>query len=139
MDDALTKIFEEKGVPTVMHTDGAKEFTQGRWQEILSQHGGIKQTFAEPYSPWQNRAEAGIREHKEQVLRVLRQTRVSKHLWDYVAIYVSEVRSCMAHQLYKLHGRTQYEIVAGDTPISWNGLSMISISQCGFTVQPHFW
>ena len=42
---ALTKFFEDKGVPTVLHTDGAKEFTQGCWQEILPQHGGIKQTF----------------------------------------------------------------------------------------------
>ena len=49
--NALTEFFEDKGVPTVLHTDGAKEFTQGRWQEILSQHGGIKQAFAEPYSP----------------------------------------------------------------------------------------
>ena len=47
---------------------------------------------------------------------MLRQTRASKCLWDYAAIYVSEVRSCTAHQLYKLHGRTPYEIVAGDTP-----------------------
>ena len=52
--NALTAVFEGKEVPTVMHTDGAKELTQGCWQEILSQHGGIKQTFAEPYSPWQN-------------------------------------------------------------------------------------
>ena len=47
---------------------------------------------------------------------MLRRTRASKCLWDYAAIYVSEVRSCTAHQLYKLHGRTPYEIVAGDTP-----------------------
>ena len=45
---------------TVMHMDGAKKSKKVYWQEILSQHGGIKQTFAEPYSPWQNRAEAGI-------------------------------------------------------------------------------
>ena len=32
-----------------------------------------------------------------------------------MAIHVSEVRSCTAHQLYELHGRTPYEIVAGDT------------------------
>ena len=47
---------------------------------------------------------------------MLRHTRVSKRLWVYVAIYVSEVRSCRAHQSYKLHGRTPYEFVAGDTP-----------------------
>ena len=58
--NALIEFFEDKGVPTVFHTDGAKEFTQGCWQEILSQHGGIKQTFAEDYSPWQNQAEAEI-------------------------------------------------------------------------------
>ena len=75
--NALTDFFEDKGVPTIMHMDDAKEFTQGRWKEILSQHGGIKQTCAEPYSPWQNRAEVGIQEHKKQVLRVLRLTRAS--------------------------------------------------------------
>ena len=97
----MTEFFEDKGVPTVLHTDGANEFTQGCWQEILSQQGGIKQTFAEPYSPWQDQAEAGIQYHKKQLLRVLRQTRASKCLWDYAAKYVSEVRSCTAHQLYK--------------------------------------
>ena len=30
----LTESFEDSGAPTVMHTDGAKEFTQGCWQEI---------------------------------------------------------------------------------------------------------
>ena len=40
--NALTEYFEVKGVPTVMHTDGAKEFMKGHWQEILSQHGSIK-------------------------------------------------------------------------------------------------
>ena len=119
----MTDFFEDKGVPMVMHTDGAKEFTQGCWQEILSQHGGIKQTCTEPYSPWQNQAEAGNQDHKKQVLRVLRQTKALKCLCDYAATYVSEVRSCMAHQLYKLHGRTPYEIVAGDTPSGYHGMS----------------
>ena len=49
--NALTEFSEDKGVPRVMHTDGAKEFTQGCWQEILSQHKGIKQAFAEPFTP----------------------------------------------------------------------------------------
>ena len=40
--NALTEYFEDKGVPKVMHTDGAKEFMKGCWQEILSQHGSIK-------------------------------------------------------------------------------------------------
>ena len=40
--NALTEFFEDKGVPTIMHTDGAKEFTQGRWKEIITQHGGFQ-------------------------------------------------------------------------------------------------
>ena len=40
--NALTDMFEDKGVPTLIHTDGEKEFTQGYWQGILTQHGGIK-------------------------------------------------------------------------------------------------
>ena len=49
--NALTEFFEDKGGPTIVHMDSAKEFMQGYWQDILSQHGGIKQTFAKPYSP----------------------------------------------------------------------------------------
>ena len=47
---------------------------------------------------------------------MLRWTRASRHLWDYAAVYVSEIRSCTAHPMYKLHGRIPHEIVAGDTP-----------------------
>jgi hypothetical protein len=32
--DALAELFEDKGVPTHLHTDGAKELTEGRWKEI---------------------------------------------------------------------------------------------------------
>ena len=31
--NALTEIFDDKGLPTVMLTDDAKEFKQGCWQE----------------------------------------------------------------------------------------------------------
>ena len=59
---ALTEYFENKDFPTVMHMDGTKEFLARMlgWQKILSHHGGIKQSFAEPNSHWQYHAEAGI-------------------------------------------------------------------------------
>jgi hypothetical protein len=48
--NALTECFEDNGVPTILYTAGVKEFTKGCWQEILTEHGGIKQTIAEPCS-----------------------------------------------------------------------------------------
>lgn len=49
--NALTEYFEDNGVPTLLYTAGAKEFTKGCWQEIQTEHGGIKLTIAEPCSP----------------------------------------------------------------------------------------
>jgi hypothetical protein len=51
---ALSTLFSDVGVPTSLHTDGAKEMTLGHWKEIRDKHGGIKQTIVEPHSPWQN-------------------------------------------------------------------------------------
>ena len=77
---ALNCLFTEVGVPTMLHTDGAKEMMLGQWKEIRDKHGGIKQTLAEPYSPWQNRAEAEIREVKKQVTRIMSRTGAHKTL-----------------------------------------------------------
>jgi hypothetical protein len=114
--EALSSLFEDVGVPTELHTDGAKEMTMGNWNKVRTNQGGIKQTIVEPYSPWQNRAEAGIREHKKQVVRLMTKTQASKRLWDYCMVYVSEIRARIAHPLYALHNRTPYEHVTGNTP-----------------------
>lgn len=34
----------------------------------------------------------------------LKQTRISKHVWDYATTYISKVRSHMAHPMFELHG-----------------------------------
>jgi hypothetical protein len=47
-----------------MHVDGAKEEKLGQWEEVRKACL-IKQTQTEPYIPWQDRAESGIRELKK--------------------------------------------------------------------------
>jgi hypothetical protein len=37
-------------------------------------------------------------------------------LWDFCAIYHSEIRNLTAHPLFNLQGRTPYELVTGRTP-----------------------
>ena len=50
----LTEFLDEKCVPTLLHTDSAKEFTQGCLHDILSQSGGIKQNISNTFNPWKN-------------------------------------------------------------------------------------
>ena len=69
--NALIEFCEIKGAPLGMHMDGAKEFVQGQWQDTLSQHGGVKETFAQPYTPWQSWVAAGNIEHEKQAPRAL--------------------------------------------------------------------
>ena len=103
-------------MPTMLHTDNAKEFLEGRWKQVRTHYGGVKQTFTEPYSPWQNRAKASIREHKKQVQQIFQRTKASRRLWDFLVVYVAEIRSRTAHPSFDLHGRTPYKVITGNTP-----------------------
>ena len=47
------------GIPPAIHSDDAKIFQKGEFRKTCCKYG-IKQSFTEPYSPWQNRAEGAI-------------------------------------------------------------------------------
>jgi hypothetical protein len=47
---------QDIGIPSALHSDDAKELTQGRMAQVLKEFW-IKPTQSEPYSPWQVRAE----------------------------------------------------------------------------------
>jgi hypothetical protein len=113
--DALLEFIQEIGIPGALHTDDAKELTSGCWEQVRKAHG-IKQTLAEPYSPFQNRTEVNIRELKKHVRHLMGRTRTPKRLWDFCSHYVAETRSLTAQPLYSLHGRTPFELVTGNTP-----------------------
>jgi hypothetical protein len=112
---ALQEFIQDVGIPSALHTDGAKELTEGKWREVCKTHG-IKQTFTEPHSPFQNRAEVNIRELKKHTRRSMQQTKTPLRLWDLCASYVAELRSLTAQPLYSLHGRTPFGLVTGNTP-----------------------
>jgi hypothetical protein len=112
---ALTEFIQDIGIPSSLHTDDAKELNLGTWKKVRLDHG-IKQTQAEPYSPWQNRAEGSIRELKNHIRRLMSRYNAPRHLWDFCGCYVAEIRCLTAQPLYSLHGRTAYEMVTGDTP-----------------------
>jgi len=113
--NALLEFIQDIGIPSALHTDDAKELTSGKWEQVRKDHG-IKQTLAEPYSPFQNRTEVNIREIKKHVRHIMSRAKTPKRLWDFCSRYVAEIRSLTAQPLYSLRGRTPYELVTGNTP-----------------------
>ena len=58
------------GIPAQLHTDGAKELTQGEFKKWANEVV-IMQTLAEPHSPWQNWAEKVIGKIKKCVRNLM--------------------------------------------------------------------
>ncbi len=76
----------------------------------------IKARTTEPASPWQNRAEAEIREVKKLARRALRQAQVPIKFWCYALEWAAKIRSLTAHDLPFLAMRTPEERISGRTP-----------------------
>ena len=98
-----------------LHSDNAKELTLGEFGKVLKQDY-VRATEIEPYSPWQNRAEMSIKEMKKSTLQVMRRRHAPRRLWDFAAVYATELFSITAHPLPALRGRTPMEHVSGNTP-----------------------
>ena len=70
------------GMPKELISDGAKATVQGRFNAVANEYR-IKQQRTEPYSGWQNRAEAAIQGIKKGIKRATWRARAPrKHLWD---------------------------------------------------------
>ena len=113
--DALTELIRSVGVPKELVSDGAQAETKGEFGKIVKEYK-IKQRITEPYSGWQNRAEAAIREIKRGIKRTMLRTRTPKRIWDYCGEWVAAVRRLTAHDLPGLDGRVPDEVIEGNTP-----------------------
>jgi hypothetical protein len=82
------------GIPEWLIVDGAME-QGGRqntaWQGSLKTYH-IKQTFTEPYSPWQNRAKDKIREMKRDIKKMMQQANLPRRLWNCLGDLVAKKR-----------------------------------------------
>ena len=113
--NTLTTLFNDVGIPQVLISDNAKEELQGRAREICKKYH-VHQKPTVPHSPWQNAAEASIRELKKNVRRTLRRTGAPLRLWAYCAIYCTSIRRLTASSLTRMNGRTPEEFISGSTP-----------------------
>jgi hypothetical protein len=113
--DTLMQFINDVGVPQTLISDNAPEEIYGRARETCRKYR-IQQKTIVPYSPWQNDAEACIRELKRKLRRTLRRTGASPRLWAYCLSWCTAVRRLTASALPRMKGRTPEEIMTGSTP-----------------------
>jgi hypothetical protein len=111
--DALNSFVKEFGVMDKLVTDNAGEQLGENWEQVRKKYL-IKQTTTEPYSPWQNKAEAEIRELKKHARRIMHRARVPERLWDFAYEYAAGLRNMLPR--WSLDNRTPYEVMTGTTP-----------------------
>ena len=69
----------------------------------------------DPYSPWLNAAEGGIKDLKRVAGRNMLKARSPKRLWNNCVEPESYVRSHTVHNIYRLNGETPETIISGET------------------------
>ena len=68
------------GIPRLLHTDNHKNFSAGEFSK-RTRYFCIPQTFTEPHSPWQNRAEFAGGEVKSYGRKIMMETYTPIRLW----------------------------------------------------------
>jgi hypothetical protein len=111
--ESLDIFVNDVGIPNRLTYDGAGEQAgKGTKFHESVRHYRINDHTIEPYSPWQNRAETGIRILKSKWKRMMMKRQVPLRLWDFALVWISQVYTRTATK----GGRTGFEIITGDTP-----------------------
>jgi hypothetical protein len=91
------------GLPQTLISDNAKEEVRGHTREMCTKYRiNVKTTV--PHSPWQNLAEASIRETKKTIRRTLRLTGAPFKLWAACAVWATGFRRLTASSIPQLGG-----------------------------------
>ena len=111
--DKLNAFITKHGIPSSLHTDGAKEEQLGKWNEVRKKFLHT-QTSTEPHTPQQNRTELEIRDTKDHYRRIMDRKRVPEALWDFGITYTTDVRQVISRP--NLDYRSAIEVLTGNTP-----------------------
>jgi hypothetical protein len=109
----IQTLVEGIGAPQTLVSDGAGELRSKEWKAECRRLGIVSKVTV-PHSPWQNLAEASIREFKKNVRRHMRRSGSPRKFWDYCGIWCAAIRRLTS--MAKLDNRTPTEVVTGTTP-----------------------
>ena len=110
---SLSRFIQDVGIPNLVISDDSQAQVAGEFGKIASLHH-IKRMLTMPYQPWQNRAEASIKELKRATIRLMRKHRAPRRTWCYAGEAASRIRRLTANEL--CGGRAPEELVTGNTP-----------------------
>ena len=100
---SLSLLFLHEGIPKMLIMDGARGQVMGEFSRNARQADcQVKQM--EPYSPWQNAAEAMIKELEKGTGRKMIRTGSPKVLWDDCLELEAEDWSSTASNIFELEG-----------------------------------
>ena len=111
----LRSLIHYIGIPRSLHSDNHGNFKDS-WFKRLARRFGIMQTFTEPHSPWQNRAENGIQQVKQYARILMQNTETPVRLWCFCFEYAADVLTICVNGRYELRNRTPFECVCHHTP-----------------------
>ncbi len=126
----LSAFIHDVGIPHSIHSDDAPELMHGKFH-ALCQDYSIPTTYTEPHSPWQNRAEGGIRELKWHVHRKVKANNVPQCLWDFCCKLSHDICNKTSSNHYHLEDRTPFEALTAKLLAYHHSLTLTSISQFG--------
>ena len=112
---SLNILVNQVGLPRKLHSDNHSSFLEGQFAKRC-RYFNIPQSFTEPYSSWQNRAEPGIGRLRRYSRKLLMTTQTPIRLWCFCYEYAADILSLMVSSRFELQGRTPFEVVAGYTP-----------------------
>jgi len=111
---AMKDLIRNEGIPSVIHSDNAREATSAQIDEIFRDHV-IRRTTTEPNHPWQNPAETQIIGNAKSFVRfLLDRTGAPPFLWLYALQYFAYIHNRTSNDL--LDGQTPYFVRWGETP-----------------------
>jgi hypothetical protein len=112
--ETLNLLFKRDGVSRALISDGAYELVKGDFcKKARAADWYCKET--EPYPPFSNRAESGVREVKRAARRVMLRTPAPHCLWNYCAELQAHIHLHTAHDLYTLRGDFSETLTTGLT------------------------
>jgi hypothetical protein len=113
--ETLLLVFNHDGVLPRMIMDKSKEQSLGKFLKKCKE-ADCHLVNTEPYSPWQQASEGGIKETKRGFSCKMIRTGTPKHLWDHSLGLEGLLRSHTAMDIYELHGQVPETVMTGQTP-----------------------
>ena len=112
--DSYHLLSRHYGVLRELIVDNATELVGGKFHRLVT-NSGARLRSVEPYTPFRNKAEDGVRELKRMYKNATRKTGSPAAVWNHCMVVQVKIRSHTALGLYTLIDEVPHTMLQGDT------------------------